>query len=211
MEIQFYKSTGISLVVGSALAIIVMALHPSGGSIEHIIQIQTPILFTHALAICCLPFMLFGFYGLTHRLLDKHKLSMLAFIVSAFGLIAAMLAALFNGLVLPFFLNGYVDTLEENRTHIEPILKYGFAVNKAFDFVFITALCVSIAIYSLLILRTRMLPKWIGYLGIAIVVLAVTGAITGFVFTNLTGFRVFVFCIATWILSAGVLLIQSKG
>lgn len=210
MKTQFYKSTGTSLAAGSTLAILVMVLHPSGGNIDHIVQIETSIIFTHALAICCLPFILFGFYGLTQRLLDKRKLSILALIVGAFGLVSAMLAALFNGLVLPFFLNRYEDSLEQNVAHIEPILQYGFVVNKAFDYVFIAALCAAIAIYSLLMLKTQQLPKRIGQLGVAIVIFAIIGAVTGFVFTSLVGFRIFVFCIATWMLAAGAVLIRSK-
>jgi hypothetical protein len=210
METPFYKSAGASLSIGSTLAIIVMTLHPSGGSIDHIIQIEQLLIFTHALAICCLPFILFGFYGVSRMLLDKRRLSMLAFLVSAFGLIAAMLAALFNGLALPFFLSRYSDDLEQNMNHIEAILQYGFAINTALDYVFIVALCAAIALYSLLILSSQKLPKWMGYLGIVILILAIIGAATGFMFTSLAGFRIFVFCIAAWILSVGITLMRLK-
>ena len=210
METQFYKSTGASLSIGSTLAIIVMALHPAGGSIAEIIQIKTMIMITHALAICCVPFMLFGFYGLSKRLMDKCQLSMLALIISAIGLFAGMLAALFNGLALPFFLDRNSETLEQNADHIGVILQYGFAVNKAFDYVFIVGLCAAITLYSVLILSSQKFPKWIGYLGLGILFLAILGAVTNFMFISLDGFRIFVFCIAAWILSAGIVLMRTK-
>lgn len=210
METNFYKSTGFLLILGSILAIATMMLHPSGGSIEHIIKISKQLRLTHSLAICCLPFILFGFYGLTIKLLDQRKLSILAFIIIAFGLIAAMLAALFNGLVLPYFLSQYSDNLEENISALKPILNYGFAINMALDYVFIVAFCSAISIYALIIIRSQKLPKWIGYFGLVILLFALIGATTNFVFTSLMGFRIFVFSIAGWILPTGVLLIQSK-
>ena len=210
MEINFYKSTGISLILGSILAISTMVLHPSGGSIEHIIKISGPLKFTHILAIFCLPFILFGFYGLMHKLTNTWKLSVLAFIFIAFGLFAAMLAALFNGLAIPYFLEQYAGNFDQNMDLIEPIMNYGFAINKALDYVFIAGLCSAIAIYSFLIVRTKKLPKWIGYFGIALLVLTIIGMATNFAFTTLLGFRLVVFSIAGWILFSGISLIQSK-
>jgi len=210
METNFHKSTGLSLIIGSILAIATMALHPSGGNIKHIIEISTPIRITHSLAIFCLPFILFGFYGLTNKLLDKWRLSILAFIIIAFGLFAAMLAALFNGLALPYFLGQYSENLEQNISIIKPIVNYGFAVNKALDYVFIVSFCTAITMYSIIIIITKKLPKWIGYIGIAILIFAIIGAATNFVFTNLIGFRIFVFSIAGWILYSGIALIKSK-
>lgn len=210
METNFHKSTGLSLIVGSFLAITTMMLHPSGGSIEHIIKISTPIQITHALAIFCLPFILFGFYGLTHKLSDKWKLSTLAFIIITFGLFAAMLAALFNGLALPNFLDKYSENIDQNILVIKPIVNYGFAINKALDYVFIVSFCSAITIYSIITIVSKRLPKWIGYFGIVILIFAIIGATTNFVFTSLMGFRIFVFSIAGWLLFSGISLIQSK-
>ena len=75
MESHFCKSTSISLILGALLIIITMVMHPSGGSIEHIIKISKTITIAHSLAIFSLPIILFGFYGLTIKLLDKWKLS----------------------------------------------------------------------------------------------------------------------------------------
>lgn len=210
METNFYKSTGLSLTIGSFLAIATMMLHPAGDNINHIIQVSTPIKITHALAIFCLPFILFGFYGLTIKLSNKWEASILAFIIMAFGLFAVMLAALFNGLALPYFLDQYSANLEQNMTTIKPIVNYGFAINKALDYVFIVSFCVVISIYSLIIINSKKLPRWIGYFGIVILFFAIIGATTNFVFTSLTGFRIFVFSMSGWILCTGILLITSN-
>ena len=210
MDIPFYKSSGLSLSIGSLLAITTMALHPAGGSLEHLVQITTPLKFTHGLALFCLPFILFGFYGLSKKLLDSWKLSFLALVIITFGLFAAMLAALLNGFALPFFLEDYAGKLEQERSIIAPILNYGFAINKALDFVFIVALCFAIGIYSLNVIRSKRLSIGLGYLGMAILLFAMLGSLADFTFTSLMGFRVFVFSIALWMAYAGIALLMSN-
>lgn len=211
MEKYYFKSTGISLSSGALLIIVTMVLHPSGGSIEHIIKISRTIAIAHSLAIFSLPILLFGFYGLTLRLLDKWKLSYLAFIIISFGLIAAMFAALFNGLTLPYFINNYADRLEQNIEALKPITNFSFAVNVPLDYIFIIACCLAILIYSLIILAESKMPKWIGFLGIFIALFSIVGGLTDFVFTSLTGFRIFTFSIAAWVLSSGMFLIKSSN
>ncbi|MBW1296979.1 hypothetical protein [Aquimarina litoralis] len=208
MEHQMYRSTGIAMILGALLIIATMVLHPSGGTIEHIIKISKTIRSAHALAIFSLPILLFGFYGLTIALLDKWKLSILGFIVITFGLIAAMFAALFNGLALPYFLNKYADTLEQNIETLNMIKNYGFAINIPLDYVFIVACCFSILLYSIVIILEKKYPRWISYLGIFITILSIVGGLTDFVFTNLVGFRIFTFSIAGWVLSSGILLVK---
>ncbi|WP_149276632.1 hypothetical protein [Pareuzebyella sediminis] len=210
MEKHYFKSTGVSLISGALLIIVTMVLHPSGGSIEQIIRISKTITIAHSLAIFSLPILLFGFYGLTLRLMDKLKLSVLGFIVIAFGLIAAMFAALFNGLTLPYFLSQYADRLDENIEILKPITNFSFAVNVPLDYVFIIACCLAILIYSFIILFEGKMPKWIGYLGFFITLFSIVGGLTDFVFTSLAGFRIFTFSIAAWVLSSGAYLIKSS-
>ncbi len=210
MKHQFYKSTGISLITGSILIIITMVLHPSGGSIEKIISISNSITITHSLAILSLPVILFGFYGLTNKLLNPWRTSILAFIIMVFGLIAAMFAALVNGLTLPYFLGQYADKISQNSSVLKPIMAYSFAINKPLDYIFIVGCCLAIMLYSWIIIRSHKFPKWIGYFGVLLIFLSIIGAITGFVFMSLIGFRVFVFSLAGWILSSGLSLTLSK-
>ncbi len=210
MKQQAYQSTGLSLVIGAVLVIATMVMHPSGGSMERILSISRTITATHALAIFCLPIILFGFYGLTYKLMDTRKISVLAFLILAFGLIAAMFAALINGLTLPYFLGHYADRLEASREVLRPIVTYSFAINTPLDYIFIVACCLSILLYSISILMTRRLPVWLGYFGLLFGLFVTIGGFTGFVFTSLTGFRIVTFSIAAWIVCAGVFVMRSK-
>jgi hypothetical protein len=210
MEKHFHKSSGISLITGSLLIIATMGLHPTGGNIEYIIKITKSITATHSLAIFSLPLLFFGFYGLTNALLDKWKLAKLGLIIMGFGLIAAMFAALINGLTLPYFLGKYENSIAENADTLKLIINYGFAINKPLDYIFIIATCLAITIYSLLIVSSDKLPKWIGFFGLSLIVFVIIGLLTGFVFSNLIGFQIFIFGIAIWFLATGISLIKTK-
>jgi hypothetical protein len=210
MEKHFHKSSGISLITGSLLIIATMGLHPTGGNIEYIIKITKSITATHSLAIFSLPLLFFGFYGLTNALLDKWKLAKLGLIIMGFGLIAAMFAALINGLTLPYFLGKYENSIAENADMLKLIINYGFAINKPLDYIFIIATCLAITIYSLLIVSSDKLPKWIGFFGLSLIVFVIIGLLTGFVFSNLIGFQIFIFGIAIWFLATGISLIKTK-
>lgn len=207
---HFHKSSGISLITGSLLIIATMGLHPTGGSIEYIIKITKSITATHSLAIFSLPILFFGFYGLTNALLDKWKLAKLALIIMEFGLISAMFAALINGLTLPYFLGKYENNIAENSDMLKLIINYGFAINKPLDYIFIIATCLAITIYSLLIVSSDKLPKWVGFFGLSLIVFLIIGLLTGFVFSNLIGFQIFIFGIAIWFLATGISLIKTK-
>ena len=210
MNNKSHKSTGSAMVLGSLLITITMILHPSGGSILKIIETAQHITIVHALAIFSLPIILFGFYGLTIHLQDKWQLSKLAFIIISIGTIAAMFAALFNGLSLPYFLSKNFDNLKDHKETIELITSFSFAVNVALDYIFISACCLSILIYSVVIIIESIFSKWLGYFGIALFFTALAGSMSGFIFTSLFGFRIFTFSLALWIVFSGYLLMKKK-
>jgi len=210
MESHLYKSSGIALSSGALLIIATMVLHPAGGSIEHILSIYQTITATHALAIFSLPILYFGFYGLSKHLKDRWNFAQLALFIMGFGLIAALFAAVLNGLALPYFLDGYKHSLAANRTPLTFITNYGFALNKALDYLFIAATCLSMGIYSILMLTAKKLRQWIGYLGISLVLFAIVGVFFEVSFTNLLGFQIFIFGIATWFLATGLALFTKK-
>src|SRR4030095_13213999 len=113
MNNLFERKAGIALIAFTVLLVLTMVMHPAGGSVEHLIRITPLIITTHAIAIFSLPFGLIGFWGLTRRIGTDNFWSMLAFSSICFGLIAAMLAAATNGLVMPMFLDGYKDASAE--------------------------------------------------------------------------------------------------
>jgi hypothetical protein len=206
MDTSFQKFSGNSLIISSILLVLTMVLHPTGGDVKHIMQMHDVAIVAHSLAIFSLPFVAFGFYGLSIALLTNNKISMLSFIFVCFALFAGMIAASINGLILPMFVENYANDFEQNINVLKPILKYGSFFNKSMDYVMIIGILVAISIWSVLIIQSVKFPKWIGYYGLILLVVASLGAILNFNFVNLFGFRIFVFGLVSWIVLVGWLM-----
>lgn len=203
------RKAGIALVIFAFLLVITMVLHPAGGSIQHINRISALIITTHAIAIFSLPFGWIGFYGLTQRMGSGHFLSGLAFFFISMGMIAILLAAATNGLILPLFLQHYNDASAETLRSIKPISHYGFAINQAFDYIYTFAFCIAIALWSVSIYSSRKLPLWLCWLGLLICLIILALFIYGTRFNELSGFRLSVSIIIVWVVLAGAALIRS--
>jgi hypothetical protein len=111
--------------------------------------------------------------------------SMLAFAMIPLSLLAIMLAAATNGLILPIFLQHYHDATPETLASIKPILGYSFAVNHAFDYIYTFAFCLAILGWSTAIMITKKLPVWLGWLGILLSIGAINIFLWGVTGSNL--------------------------
>ena len=208
---NFEKKAGLSLIIFTMLVVFTMILHPVGGNVEHIIRITNVIIITHAIAIFSLPFGCMGFWGLTKKIGAEHPGSVLAFIASAFGLTAVMLAAATNGLVLPLFLQQYKDAGADTLAALKPMLRYSYACNHAFDYIYTGAFCMAILCWSITILLTKKIAAWVGWLGVvvSVVVIAAVPA-SGIAVNSLLGLRFFTTGITGWLLLAGIVLFRSN-
>jgi hypothetical protein len=209
MGYTFKKASGVSLCLGSLLAAGVMVLHPTGGSIDYIVKIQNVLIFSHSLGIACLPVICFGAWGLTNLLETNSRISFLSFFIFCFGLIAAMIAATFNGLVLPQFLNHSLRDVYDTGL-LEIVVSYGHQVNKAMASLFIAATSISILIWSLLIVGTSQFPSWSGYLGIFLIAIEAVGLFLDSNFTSVHNFSFFVGGLVLWLIVIGMQMRFSK-
>lgn len=115
----------------------------------------------------------------------------------------AVLAGAINGLTTPFFVNKYHDRIPDLKDQLGTVMQYGFALNKAFDLILIISFCISMMIWSVLIIWKQKLPSWLGWFGILISLLALCSGILGYNFISVTGFSFFIFGISIWILGLG--------
>jgi len=206
MKNQFNYYSGTALITGAAIMTITMVMHPTGGSLEHLRHISTMIIITHSLAILSIPVTLFGFWGLTKKLSAENPYSIGAFITMCVGMFAVLLAAAVNGLAMPFLISHYSETTPEIRNSLTLLLTYNMSLNHAFDYIFIGGVCIAISLWSVVIIKTSDFPKWVGYFGLLTCILVVAGFIAGFIFVDLTGFRVFIAGLVVWMVIVGVLL-----
>jgi hypothetical protein len=208
MEKQFKKASGISLLTGAILATMTMAMHPIGGSLEEIAGRKGVFIFTHALALISIPFIAFGFWGLSTALETKSKISFLSLAVSCFGLIAVMAAGTLNGFVLPMFASNYSGSTVDSAV-LQAIRDYGWLMGSSMDYIFITGLSIAMVIWSGIMIATGQLSKWLGYYGIVIVVVTVLGLLMKVNFTTNFGFGVYIFSLVSWLIAAALILIFS--
>jgi hypothetical protein len=210
MKKTFEQNAGLSLIIFTILLVVTMVMHPAGGNVEYLIRISNQIIITHSIAILSLPFGLVGFWGLTKKIGMDHLLSVFAFAVIALGIIAVMVAASANGLVMPIYLQDYKGASPETIESIRPVLRYSFAINHAFDYIYTGAFCIAMVCWSIMILTTKKLPVWLGWMGIVLSIAAAIIFLTGLGVNTLQGFRLFVTSIIVWIALAGLKLWTSK-
>ena len=189
---------------------VTMVLHPVGGDFEHLLAVSQMGIIAHSLAIFSLPFSALGFVGLSQWLGSSRFFSRLGLAFMLFGLIAAMLAAAINGLALPFFIGDYAEATPATIEAIHPILRYNMALNHSFDYLLISAMFLSMFLWSISIFRSGRLPRWVAYLGFVIVVVVLISGAVGFYFLDLHGFRMFVFGWLVWIVAAAKALWSAR-
>ena len=203
MDIQFERKAGIMLIVGSVLMIVTMILHPAGD-----MEDRSLIIGTHVLALLSIPISLVGFWGVTRRICTNSIFSLSAFITMSIGLFAAMCAAAISGLAYPMFRDYYLAN-STSEIDIDVVLTYSFALNQAMALIYVGAMCVAMLLWSVAILQTIKLPKWLAYFGILLSAGYVILLVFGVNLTDLDGFRLFIFGSVTWVITAGYLLAKS--
>ncbi len=204
---QFRKLAGYSLLVSSVIIVLIAMMHPVGGDIGHIVHVKSMLQQSHSLAIACLPFLGFGFFGISKILITKSKLSVLSLIISFFGLFAAMIAATINGLTLPAFASNYSPDRDKEEI-VKTIITYGKFINVPMAYIFMSVITLSIALWSFLIIKTTRLSLWIGYLGFAISLLGAVALMGKFNLVGLFGFRAFLFGLVIWKIFVGLNMLK---
>jgi hypothetical protein len=211
MNLSTEKMGGMALLIGALLTVFTAVLHPKGGSIQYLQTIAHRIAISHSLGLLAIPFLGLGFWVLTQRMGKGSFISLLSFSFAIMGLLAGMIAASINGLALPLFIENYKDATEEITNIIKPIVRYTIALNKAFDYVFLATLTLAILFWSFSMLKLRLLSNWIGCVGIGLSLTIIVMFLTGYIFVNLHGFRLFLFLLVVWISLVGVALLLSKA
>jgi len=203
MKSNSEKSAGLSLMIGSFLMIVTMVLHPVGGDFHHMVRIVNIGTISHAIGLLSIPFALYGYWGIMAKMEEEIFLSRVAFSFISLGLVAIMIAATLNGLVLTQLVRNYAGASDEVISDLTPIFRLIHAFNLANDYIYIAAVGISTLFWSIAMLRVKKFPAWLAYLGIVLVLAMVISALTGFVFTDVAGFRAFIIGTTAWTIAAG--------
>lgn len=185
-----------------------MALHPSGGDLDRILRIAPVLIGTHSLAIASLALAAIGFLGLTARLSGAVVPARAGMVSFALGAIAAMCAAVLNGLALPVFVQRHAGSDAATLEVVRLILGYNHALNASFARVFMAATAAAVLFWSIAIVTTRALPRWTGLVGGVAAVAALGMLLGGAIGVDVHDFSLFVFGYSAWTLLIGVQLFR---
>ncbi|HEY7099012.1 MAG TPA: hypothetical protein VH437_19970 [Terriglobales bacterium] len=215
------RVSGWALVAGSAGVIITLVLHPSGRGLFDPSQFEAAariLVAVHSIGLASLPVWFIGAYGLSRRLDDvapeaaAPRLGLYGMILYGLALIAMMVAITFDGLVTPGIASRIVQTSGDQQAQMwKTILRYNGFVDEAFVNLFIAGSSVAIALWSLKMLRTRILSRGLGIAGVLLAVLTLGVQFSGLLARFFHIFGMVLVVQAAWLTSAGVMLLKTRN
>src|SRR5438105_4158348 len=203
---------GIALIIGAVSGIITMAVHPVTGA--HPItpaQFETlaaVLIGVHVLAIAGIPFLFLGALALTRRLDSPSRVALTALAIYSLGLVAVMIAPAISGLVGTEILRKLVAQ-GPGSEQWRIMMDYNYMINQAFDRIFVVASCAAIALWSLMIVKTRALSMGIGIYGLLLGCTTVIAVALG-LRMDAHGFGLVIFGEGSWLVIVGSLLLRAK-
>ena len=204
---------GIALIIGAVSGMITMSLHPVAGAHpitpDQFEKLATLMIGVHVLAIAGVPFSFLGALALTRRLDSPGRLALVGLVIYSLGLVAVMIAPAISGLVGTEILR-YIIARGADSEQWRTLMKYNFLVNQAFAKIFVVASCSAVALWSLMIVKSRALPVAIGIYGLLLGFIVVIALISGVLSLDAHGFGLVIFSQAIWFIVVGVLLLRSK-
>jgi len=205
---------GLALIAGAVAGLVTMSLHPTGHDLAAPGQFAVAAFrnaAVHGLAIASLPVSFLGALALSRRLESPARLATAALVVYGFALAAVMNAAVVAGFVAPRLVKGMIDAAGPARDGWETLLDYNYFLNQAFARVYVVASFAAIFLWSLAIVRGRVLAAAVGVYGLVMAPVAVLAVASGHVRLGVHGFGLIMLVQALWLAAAGVLLLRFRA
>src|SRR5205823_559417 len=204
---------GIALIIGAVSGIITMAIHPvTGGHPISPAQFETlaPVLIgVHVLALAGIPFLFLGGLALTRLLDSPSRLALTALAIYSLSLIAVMIAPAISGLVGTGILRKLVAQ-SPGTEQWRIMMDYNYMINQAFDRIFVVASCGAIALWSLMIVKTRALSPAVGIYGLLIGCATVIAVALG-LRMDAHGFGLVIFGEGSWLVIVGCVMMRRRS
>ena len=204
---------GIALIIGAVSGITTMAIHPvTGGRPITSAQFETlaaVLIGVHVLAIAGIPFLFLGGFALTRLLDSPSRVALTALAVYSLSLVAVMIAPAISGLVGTGILRKLV-VQGPGSEQWRIMMDYNYMINQAFDRIFVVASCGAIALWSLMIVKTRALSMTIGIYGVLLGCGTVIAVALG-LRMDAHGFGLVIFGEGSWLVIVGCLLLRGRS
>jgi len=188
---------GWCMIAGAVMGVVTMAFHPTRAERAGLA------LAVHALALAAAPLALYGGWVLTRRLSAGGAAAELALSFYALSMVATLLAATASGLLAPDLFARTAGLQGEARAAAEAVSHYNHALNQAFARVLAAASSVAIGLWSIEIVRTRLLHRAKGIFGCIVAALVFLALFSGHLRMDVHGFGAVVLAQAVWLVLVG--------
>lgn len=195
---------GWSMVAGALMGLVTMGFHPTGGGQAALA------LAVHALAITAAPIAFYGGWVLTRRLSTAGALPELALAFYGLSAVATLLATVASGFLASDLIARAAASQGEARAAAAAVLHYNGATNQAFAKVIVGASSVAIGLWSMEIVRTRLMRRGAGILGCVVAAAAVLALLSGHLRLDVHGFGAVVLAQAVWLITVGLELRRAR-
>ena len=196
---------GTAMIAGALMLIVTMAFHPTGHEVAADVERQGALsLAVHSLALLSLPIAFYGALALTRRLSPASALAELALVFQGMASVAGMLAATASGLIAPGLIARMLTQEGAARAATDAVLEFNGSLNQAFAKILVVASSVAIGLWSVAILRTRLLGRGSGVLGCALALVTVGFLLGGHLRLDVHGFGAVVLGQTVWLVLVGL-------
>ena len=204
------RAAGFALLVGSIGFLITMGFHPTSGSLEGLVREAAVRVGTHSLGIASAVLSFCGFVGLYQRVRAEPVFAPAALIVHGFASVAAICAAVVNGLAAPAYAARMIGEPALHET-ARAVLSYSLLLNAGFARVFMVGVAMALLLWAVAIRRTRALPDWLAWLGAVLGIAGLAAVLGGFLGVGVREFGLFVLGYAAWTIAVGSILLRSPA
>jgi hypothetical protein len=201
---------GTAMIAATIMGFITMGLHPTGHDIARSPIVQGTLNFgVHSLAILAAPLAFYGGFVLTRRLASGSPLAELALAFYGASAVATMMAATASGFLAPGLIQAVQGSDASASSAAAAVLRYNSSFNQAFAKMIVGGSSIAIGLWSLVIMRTRLMRRGTGILGCLIAIVALLLLLSGRLRLDIHGFGAVVIVQGVWLMMIGFELRKS--
>ncbi len=200
------NNAAIATVVGGAVMLLVMLVHPTGSDVvggadgkRHALALAS---WVHGVAIAAIPLLLAGMASLSWRLRAKSALALGGFVAFALASVAVMCAATMSGFVATSVLDRLPAAGDPLRDIALQQLHYTHLLNQAFAKIYVGLTGGAFVLWSLAMRGDRGFPAALSWFGYVAGLLPLIGIAVGHLQLEVQGFGLVVLLHAAWMMAA---------
>ena len=201
---------GTALIIASVANIIVMALHPTGHALmnagERFNLIAKLALGVHWTALIAMMVAFMGALALTRHLNQSNRLAVMALVMFGFAVVAGMLAVVCSGFLGTGLARKELASAPPGKEFWQLISAYNFGLNQAFARVLAVSYSGAIMLWSMAMLKGRLMSKGIAVYGWVAGIIIVLFVAPGFLVLDVHGCGLVVLLQSVWFIAVGSML-----